>query len=96
MHLLERIEAADEGDALVSPSQAVAMNALRRGVAISLAVLGEGSGLNLTLAWAYVASRVVHSLFQAMVNKIEVRFAIFIITNIPLIWLTVNALQAVL
>ena len=65
-------------------------------VAISLAVLGEGSGLNLTLAWAYVGLRVIHSLFQAMVNKIEIRFGIFIVTNIPLFWLTFNALNIVM
>ena len=65
-------------------------------VAIALAVLGEGSGLNLTLAWAYVGLRVVHSLFQALVNKIEIRFALFVVTNIPLFWLTFNALQSVL
>ena len=38
VHLLDRIEASDEGDALTSPAQAVAMNALRRALAISLAV----------------------------------------------------------
>ena len=65
-------------------------------VALSLAVLGEGSGTNLTLAWAYVALRVVHSLFQVLVNKIEVRFVLFVVSNVPLIWMTVNALQAVL
>lgn len=60
-------------------------------VAISLAVLGDGSGINLTLAWAYVVLRVVHSLVQVLVNKIELRFVIFLLSNIPLIWLTVNA-----
>ena len=44
-------------------------------VALSLAVLGEGSGTNATLAWAYVLLRVVHSLVQTTFNKIEVRFA---------------------
>jgi len=38
VHLLERIEAADGDDPLVSPSQATAMNALRRALAIALAV----------------------------------------------------------
>jgi hypothetical protein len=60
-------------------------------VALSLAVLGEGSGTNATLAWAYFASRVVHSLIQALVNKIEVRFAVFVISSFILIALTVNA-----
>lgn len=38
VRLIERIEAADEGDVLTSPQQAVVMNALRRALAIALAV----------------------------------------------------------
>ncbi len=38
VHLLARIEAADGGDALISPLQATAMNSLRRALAIALAV----------------------------------------------------------
>ncbi|MDF1802315.1 ATP-binding protein [Thalassovita sp.] len=41
VHLLERIEAADGGDALVSALQATAMNVLRRSLAVSLA-MGQG------------------------------------------------------
>src|SRR5262249_62421540 len=63
-------------------------------VALSLAVLGEGSGLNATLAWAYVLSRVVHSLLQATVNKIEARFGLFVLSSLILIALTVNAARA--
>jgi hypothetical protein len=63
-------------------------------VALALAVLGEGSGTNATLAWAYFGSRVVHSLLQATVNKIEVRFALFVISSLILIALTVNAVRA--
>jgi len=59
-------------------------------VCLTLALLGEGSGLNLTLAWAYVILRVVHSLFQSLVNKIEVRFAIFSLTSLVLITLIVR------
>ncbi|MBL3703627.1 AAA family ATPase [Sulfitobacter sp. BDSS02] len=49
VRLLERIEAADEGEALVSPLQAVAMNAVRRALAISLALV-EGFGEATALA----------------------------------------------
>jgi hypothetical protein len=63
-------------------------------VALSLALLGEGSGLNATLAWTYFAMRVVHSLVQATVNKIEVRFLIFVLSSLVLIALTVNAARA--
>lgn len=65
-------------------------------IALALAVLGEGGGLNLTLAWAYVGLRVVHSLFQVLVNKIEIRFVLFVLSNVPLFWLTINALRVVL
>jgi hypothetical protein len=61
-------------------------------VALALAIMGEGSGINLTLAWAYVVIRIIHSLFQALVNKIEIRFLLFVLSNIPLFWLTINAL----
>lgn len=60
-------------------------------VALSLAVLGQGGGTNCTLAWAYVSLRVVHSLVQATLNKIEVRFGLFFLSSLVLIALTVNA-----
>lgn len=41
VRLLERIEAADGGDVLISPLQATVMNSLRRSVAIALA-MGQG------------------------------------------------------
>ena len=65
-------------------------------LAISLALLGMGDGLNATLAWAYVVIRVVHSLFQSLVNKIEVRFGLFVLSNVPLFWLAYNGVMAVL
>ncbi len=64
-------------------------------VALSLAVLGAGSGWNLTLAWLYVLLRVVHSLFQALVNKIEVRFGIFVASSLVLFALTFNVARLV-
>lgn len=60
-------------------------------VVISLSILGEGTSLNLVFAWSYVAARIVHSLFQSLVNKIELRFLIFALSNIPLIALIINA-----
>ncbi len=48
VRLLERIEAADGEDPLVSPTQASVMRALRRGLAIALAIgdaFGEATGL---------------------------------------------------
>lgn len=65
-------------------------------VALSLAVLGQGGGTNATLAWVYVAIRVVHSFIQATFNKIEVRFSVFVLSSLVLVALTVNAVRAVL
>lgn len=65
------------------------------GVALSLAVMGAGDGLNLTLAWAFVALRIVHSLFQAFINIILARFALFAISSLVLLALTVRAALAV-
>lgn len=60
-------------------------------VCLVLAVLGEGSGANLLLAWSYVAMRVVHSLVQALWNKIEARFLIFFLSSLLLVALVVRA-----
>jgi len=60
-------------------------------VCLTLALLGAGEGLNLTLAWAYVVSRVVHSLHQALWNKIEIRFLIFSISSLILFALIFRA-----
>ncbi|MES2320379.1 MAG: MAPEG family protein [Pseudomonadota bacterium] len=63
-------------------------------LALSLALIGEGNGTNLALAWAYVAIRIAHSLVQTLVNKIEVRFGIYVLSNIPLFALTATAAMA--
>ncbi len=64
-------------------------------IALTLALLGEGEGVNLALAWTYVGLRVVHSLVQVLVNKIEVRFLIFAVSSLMLVGLTVNAARVV-
>lgn len=60
-------------------------------VAITLALIGAGDGINLTLAWAYVGLRVVHSLWQSTVNIVPIRFLIFVASTVVLIWMIVNA-----
>jgi hypothetical protein len=64
-------------------------------VAVSLAVMGAGDGTNTMLAWVYVALRVLHSLIQSMINKIEVRFAVFVLSSLVLILLTISAARLV-
>ena len=45
---------------------------------------GQQNGVNLILAWAYVALRIVHSLVQATVNVVLVRFAVFMAATLVL------------
>lgn len=59
-----------------------------------LAVTGEGAGLNLTLAWAYTALRIAHSLWQILSNTIPVRFGLFLAATACLLILAINALRA--
>jgi hypothetical protein len=61
-----------------------------------LALAGEGQGINLTLAWAYMGSRVVHTLWQVGINIVTVRVAIFAVSSTILLALAVNALRATL
>jgi hypothetical protein len=45
---------------------------------------GQQNAVNLLLAWAYVAIRVVHSLVQATANIVLVRFALFALGTLVL------------
>lgn len=60
-------------------------------VAIVLAIIGEGDGLNTTIAWAYVGLRVAHSILQATVNKVAIRFALFALSSLALMALILHA-----
>lgn len=60
-------------------------------VALVLAIIGQGDGLNATIAWIYVALRVLHSLWQATVNRVMVRFALFALSSLALIALILHA-----
>jgi len=64
-------------------------------VALTLALVGEGGGLNAYLAWGYVGIRVVHSLVQAIANIIIARFLIFMVGSLVLLALAVQAALAV-
>ncbi len=60
-------------------------------VAIVLAIVGQGDGVNAWLGWFYVALRVIHSLVQATVNKVTVRFALFVLSSLVLAALILHA-----
>jgi hypothetical protein len=64
-------------------------------VALTLALVEAGGGFNANLAWAYVVVRVAHSLVQALINKVELRFAIFNLGSLVLLAMTARAAIAV-
>lgn len=63
---------------------------------VILALTGEGTGVNLILAWTYVGLRIIHSLYQATINRVMPRFAIFALSSICLLIMAINALLACL
>lgn len=62
-------------------------------VVIILTIVGP-SALDVTLAWAYVGIRIVHSVWQNLVNKVPVRFVLFILSSFVLIALAIRAVMA--
>ena len=60
-------------------------------IAITLALMDMGSGLNYWLAWGYVGFRVLHSLVQATYNRVLHRTTLFGLSSLCLIGLTVHA-----
>lgn len=64
-------------------------------VALVLAMIGQGEGLNATLAWAYVGLRVAHSLVQVTSNRVLIRFALFALSSLALMALVLHAALAV-
>ncbi|MCC6645007.1 MAG: MAPEG family protein [Polyangiaceae bacterium] len=59
--------------------------------ALTLALTGPAQATDVALAWAYVALRIAHSAFQALVNRIEVRFALFVLSSLALFALAARA-----
>lgn len=64
-------------------------------VAIILAILGQGDGMNAFLAWIYTGLRVAHSLVQVTANRVMVRFVLFALSSLVLIALIVHAAMIV-
>ncbi len=61
-------------------------------LAFSLQLLGQGDHpINIGLAWLYVVIRIVHSILQATVNVIIIRFSIFMIGSLVLMALAFHA-----
>jgi hypothetical protein len=64
-------------------------------VALLLAMIGGGDGVNAMIAWGYVGLRIVHSIVQATANIIRFRFVLFALSSLCLIALTLHAAMAV-
>jgi hypothetical protein len=64
-------------------------------VAITLALIGQGDGVNATIAWIYVGLRVAHSLIQILGNRVILRFLAFALSTLALMALVLHAAMAV-
>lgn len=64
-------------------------------LALTLALLDAGSGLNADLAWIYVGLRVAHSFVQALVNVVLVRFFLFVFASLVLLAMAIRAAQLI-
>jgi len=62
-------------------------------VVVILALTGPDA-TDVLFAWIYVGLRIVHSLWQILVNRLPIRFALFLASSIALIVLAVRALMA--
>ena len=60
-------------------------------VALALAVMGHGDGLNAALAWLFVALRIVHSLIQTLWNKVIWRLAAYVASQLVTAALVISA-----
>ena len=65
-------------------------------VVIILALVGEDTSLNFVLAWTYVLLRIAHSLWQILVNTLNVRIPLFALSSLCLTGLAINAVRATL
>lgn len=60
-----------------------------------IAILGAAAG-DVLAAWIYVAFRIIHSIWQATVNVVTIRFLLFNLSTFALVYLTYRALMLTL
>ena len=65
-------------------------------IALTLALMGMGTGINYWLAWGYVGFRIAHSIVQCTVNIVQIRFPLFALASLCLLGLTVHAVARIL
>ena len=59
---------------------------------VIIAIMGA-EALDVTMAWVYLIARVLHSLWQALVNTVPVRFSLFMVCNLALLYLAYRAVM---
>lgn len=59
-------------------------------LAIYSHLAGTADELNVTLAWAYVGIRIVHSLIQCTTNFVPTRFVVFSLGSLVLLTMTIR------
>ena len=62
---------------------------------IILAIMGA-SALDVVFAWVYVALRIIHSVWQATVNVVSIRFLLFMLSTLALVYLAWRAIAVTL
>ena len=65
-------------------------------MALTLALMDMGNGINYLLAWGYVGFRVLHSIVQATVNKLTIRTPLFVLASLCLLGMTVHAAMRII
>ena len=60
-------------------------------IVLALVLMGFDHPVNVALAWGYVVLRILHSLVQATVNIVPIRFGLFLLSSLCLLGLTVHA-----
>ena len=64
-------------------------------ICLVIAFTGTGDGVNAWIAWGYAALRIAHSVWQVTVNKVSIRFALFALSSLCLMALTLHAAMVV-
>jgi hypothetical protein len=60
-------------------------------IVLALVLMGFDHPINVWLAWGYVGLRIIHSIVQATVNIVRIRFMIFALSTLCLVGLTTHA-----
>ena len=65
-------------------------------IVFALILMHFDAPMNVYLAWGYVGMRIVHSIVQATVNVVRLRFTLFLLATICLVALTLHAAMFIL